>query len=109
MLMVDVVFIDGTQHAQKISVPPGLTLMEAATRNGIAGIEAICGGACSCATCHVYGDEAWLDRLTPPNDIEAFMLEEVSQPAPNSRLSCQINLSEDLYGIQVTVAQEQGR
>ncbi|HLY56444.1 MAG TPA: 2Fe-2S iron-sulfur cluster-binding protein [Stellaceae bacterium] len=81
----------------------GLTLMEAAVQNGIEGIDAECGGACSCATCHVYVDAVWLDRTGSPDDFEAGMLEAAVGPRANSRLSCQIKLSETLDGLVVEV------
>ncbi len=69
-------------------------------------IKAECGGACSCATCHVYVDEAWLDKLQPPHDEEIAMLDEAFDVQDNSRLSCQILLSEELEGLHVTLAPE---
>lgn len=81
------------------------SLMEVGRSNGVEGILADCGGACACATCHVYVDADWLDRVGPPDDVEAEMLDMVSDVAkPNSRLSCQIKLSDELDGLKVTVA-----
>ena len=81
--------------------------METAIDNDIDGIIAECGGACSCATCHVYVDEAWLDRLRQPEPLEDGMLDCVLDRRPNSRLSCQIRLNEDLDGITVRVPDSQ--
>jgi len=67
-------------------------------------IKAECGGACACATCHVYVDEAWLDRLVPPTDEEVAMLDEAFEVEDNSRLSCQILMRADLDGLPVTLA-----
>lgn len=81
------------------------SLMELGKSNGVDGILADCGGACACATCHVYVDDDWMDEVGPPDDIEAEMLDMVSDTAkPTSRLSCQIKLREALDGLKVTVA-----
>lgn len=83
----------------------GQSLMEVARANGIEGITADCGGGCACATCHVYVDPEWLDRVGPPDDIENDMLDMVSDVRrENSRLSCQIRLVPELEGLRVTVA-----
>lgn len=89
-----------------VEVSEGVTLMEAALKNGISGIPADCGGACSCATCHVYFDQQWFERLEPMADDEAAMMESVDDPHPTSRLSCQIRLSAALDGIDVMVPEE---
>jgi ferredoxin, 2Fe-2S len=83
----------------------GQSLMEAAKANGVDGILADCGGACSCATCHVFVDAEWWDRVGAPDEIEFAMLDMVADVAqPNSRLSCQIKLTGALDGLKVTVA-----
>ncbi|MET0365656.1 MAG: 2Fe-2S iron-sulfur cluster-binding protein [Sphingobium sp.] len=83
----------------------GLSLMEIAKQNGVEGIMGDCGGACSCATCHVFVDPAWLDRVGPPDEIELDMIDMVSDVAQdNSRLCCQIRMREDLDGLKLTVA-----
>ena len=92
---------------REINAPVGLTLMEAARGQGIAGIIAQCGGACACATCHVYVGPAWLGRLPPPEDMEQGMLESAWEPRGNSRLSCQILITADLDGLEVTVPRQQ--
>jgi 2Fe-2S ferredoxin len=81
--------------------------METAIDNDIDGIIAECGGACSCATCHVYVDPAWQDKLPPPEPIEDGMLDCVLDRQPNSRLSCQIRLRDEIDGITVTVPDSQ--
>lgn len=87
------------------AVEEGLSLMEAARQNGVEGIMGDCGGACSCATCHVYVAEAWLARVGAPDEIEADMLDMVADVAKdNSRLSCQIKMREELDGLELTVA-----
>jgi len=82
----------------------GITVMEAAVRANVRGIDAECGGSCACATCHVYVAEADLDRLPPPDELEAEMLEAVAaERRPTSRLSCQIVLGASLDGLTVQV------
>jgi 2Fe-2S ferredoxin len=98
------VTLDGERH--HVEAEAGLSVMEAATRNGIEGIPADCGGACACATCHVYVDPTWLDKLPPKSDIEADMLECTQNPQPNSRLSCQIIITNQLNGITLVVPEE---
>ncbi len=103
-----VVFLDAGGGRREVAAPAGITLMEAARQQGIAGIVAQCGGACACATCHVYVDPQWLQRLDAPEDMELGMLETAWEPRPNSRLSCQIQLTAALDGLTVTVPQRQG-
>ncbi|WP_338539226.1 2Fe-2S iron-sulfur cluster-binding protein [Janibacter terrae] len=87
---------------------PGSSLMETAVKHGVPGIVAECGGACSCATCHVYVDEEFATQVGGADDWEDEMLEEAVAPRrPTSRLSCQIKLSEELDGLSVTIAPEQ--
>ena len=105
--MAKIVFTEPGGGRREINAPLGLTLMEAARQNGVQGVVAQCGGACACATCHVYVDPAWLGRLEPPEEMEAGMLETAWEPRANSRLSCQIQITADLDGLQVTVPQRQ--
>ncbi len=93
---------------REIDAPVGITLMEAARLNAIVGVVAQCGGACACATCHVYIDAAWLGKITPMEDMEEGMLETAWEPKQNSRLSCQITITAQLDGLKVTVPQHQG-
>lgn len=102
---VTLVTEDGTEYAA--NVMPGDTLMEAAVRANVPQIVAQCGGACACATCHVYVDEGWRDRLDPPSETEQEMLEFVHEPGPGSRLSCQIKLNSALDGMRIRVPSEQ--
>jgi 2Fe-2S ferredoxin len=81
--------------------------MHAATDNGVAGILADCGGACSCATCHCYVGEDWTARTGAADEVEAQMLEFVLDPQPNSRLSCQITVSDELDGLVVRLPKSQ--
>jgi 2Fe-2S ferredoxin len=105
--MPKVVFIEPDGGRREIDAPLGITLMEAARQHGIRGIVAQCGGACACATCHVYVQRDWLARLAPTEDMEAAMLETAWEPRGNSRLSCQIHISAALDGLQVTVPAQQ--
>lgn len=99
MALVFYVTADGDQY--EADVPTGNSVMEGAVNNGIDGILAECGGALSCATCHVYLDEAWIDKVEPASEMEVDMLEVVSDPKENSRLSCQILMKDELEGLKV--------
>ncbi|HEV7611931.1 MAG TPA: 2Fe-2S iron-sulfur cluster-binding protein [Steroidobacteraceae bacterium] len=105
--MPRIVFIEPGGGRREIDVPVGITLMEAARQHGVQGVVARCGGACACATCHVYIDPAWLSKLEPREEMEEGMLESAWEPRENSRLSCQVHIAADLDGMQVTVPQRQ--
>ncbi len=96
---------DGTVHA--VNVETGSSVMQGAMDNMIDGIEAECGGFCSCATCHCYVDEAWFNKLSEASEAEKEMLEFTFDPMPNSRLSCQIIVSDELDGLTVRLPEEQ--
>ncbi len=106
--MPRIAFIDAEGLKREVDAPQGVTLMEVAQQQGIKGILAECGGACACATCHVYVDPAWLSKLEPPEEMEQGMLECAGEPRANSRLSCQIHVTAELDGLEVTVPKEQG-
>ncbi len=91
-----------------IDVQNGLTVMEGAIQNSIPGIDADCGGGMSCATCHVYVNEEWLDKLPAKEDGEEDMLDMAFEPKKNSRLSCQIIVSYTLDGLVVNIPSKQG-
>lgn len=97
---------DGTSRT--IEAPLGWTVMEAAVKNDVPGIEAECGGACACATCHVYVDDAWMDEVGGAEPMEQDMLDFASDLRPNSRLSCQIKITPELDGLTVTTPERQG-
>ena len=99
--MTTITFRARNGKTRTIEAADGATLMEVATRNGVPGIDADCGGACSCATCQVYVDEGFLDRLDPPSATETEMLEFASDLRPNSRLACQIRVAPELDGLMV--------
>ena len=102
-----VTFISHDGSEREVHVASGTTLMHAATDNGVPGILADCGGACSCATCHCYVDEDWQAKTGAADDVEAQMLEFVLDPQPNSRLSCQIIVSDELDGLVVRLPKSQ--
>src|SRR5690242_3322997 len=103
-----VVYISWTGERREVDVPIGSSVMEGAVNNGIDGIVAECGGACMCATCHVYVDEAFLDKLQPIAEDEDAMLNNTFSPRKaNSRLGCQIYITEELNGLTVTTPEAQ--
>jgi 2Fe-2S ferredoxin len=102
-----IVFIEPGGRRREIDAPVGVTLMETARQHGVLGVVARCGGACACATCHVYIDPHWLAKLEPREEMEEGMLESAWEPRDNSRLSCQVHISADLDGMQVFVPQRQ--
>jgi ferredoxin, 2Fe-2S len=106
--MPRITFIEPGGSRRVVDAPIGVTLMEAAVQNGVQGIVALCGGACACATCHVYVDAAWRPRLGAREEMEEGMLESAWEPRDNSRLSCQIHVTADLEGLEVTVPPRQG-
>ena len=105
--MAKITFIgrDGTRY--EVDAENGSTVMENAIRNGVPGIEAECGGACACATCHVYVDEEWRSVTGQPEPMEEDMLDFAYEVRPTSRLSCQIRVSDALDGLVVTVPERQ--
>jgi 2Fe-2S ferredoxin len=96
---------NGTKHEVEAEV--GMTVMEAAVKNLVPGIEAECGGACSCATCHVYVDEAWRKATGQPEEMEEDMLDFAFDVRASSRLSCQIKITEELDGLVVHLPEKQ--
>jgi len=106
--LANVLFVSSAGVRHEIDIPVGWSLMEGAVKNGVPGILAECGGSCACATCHVYVDPAWFDRLPAKPDGEDDILSCVEEPRPTSRLSCQIKISEDLAGLRVEVPESQG-
>ena len=90
-----------------IDVQNGLTVMEGAIQNDIPGIDADCGGAMACATCHVYVEEKWLDKLPKVDDAEVDMIDMAHEPKKNSRLSCQLIVTDELEGLVVTTPEKQ--
>jgi ferredoxin, 2Fe-2S len=105
--MVKLTFIQPDGASQTVEVETGLTVMEAAKLNDIAGIEAECGGACACATCHVYVDPEWVAKTGKPADIEEDMLDFAFDVRKESRLSCQIKVTPELDGLIMRVPAKQ--
>jgi ferredoxin, 2Fe-2S len=105
--MTKINFVDHSGEIRTVDVDNGATVMEAAIRNAVPGIEAECGGACACATCHVYIEDAWAEKVGKPTPMEEDMLDFGYDVRPNSRLSCQIKVSDELEGLVVTVPERQ--
>ena len=104
MAKITYIGADGTRY--EVEAENGSTVMENAIRNGVPGIEAECGGACACATCHVYVEDGWYEKLNPPSPEETDMLDMALGVEPNSRLSCQIPVNATTDGIKLTIAPE---
>ena len=105
--MAKITYIEhnGTEH--QVEVPNGLTVKDGAVNNMIPGIDADCGGACACATCHVYVDEKFMDKIEPKEDMEQTMLDFAPDVKETSRLSCQIKVSDALDGMVVKMPESQ--
>ncbi|MEM6415038.1 MAG: 2Fe-2S iron-sulfur cluster-binding protein [Pseudomonadota bacterium] len=106
MAKITYIEFDGTEHT--IDATDGESVMEAAVKNMVPGIDGDCGGACACATCHVYVDEAWKDKAGAVEAMEESMLDFAGEPKDNSRLSCQIRISDALDGLIVRLPEFQG-
>jgi len=105
MARITFIAVDGV--TTQVEAANGLSVMQAAVNNGVPGIVAECGGACSCATCHVHVDPDWYGRLPAPQDMERDMLEFVIEPRDTSRLSCQLKVTDDLDGLIVRTPSSQ--
>ena len=105
--MTKIVYIEHSGKSHSINVQNGLTVMEGAIQNNIPGIDADCGGSMACATCHVYVEEKWLDKLPKADDGEVDMIDMAFEPKKNSRLSCQIMITEELDGLTVITPEKQ--
>ena len=105
--MPKITYIDNQENSKTIDVENGLTVMEGAIQNDIPGIDADCGGSMACATCHVYVEEKWLDKLLKAEEAEVDMIDMAFEPKKNSRLSCQIIVSEELDGLRVITPEKQ--
>jgi 2Fe-2S ferredoxin len=102
-----IVVVTRDRREQVFEGQPGMSVMEVIREGGCEEVLAVCGGCCSCATCHVYVDPAFASLLPPRSKEEAELLESLSQSAPNSRLSCQLSFTPGLSGLRVTVAPEE--
>src|SRR5689334_124779 len=105
--MPEVRYIEFDGHERDVEVPLGTSVMEGAIQNMVDGIDGDCGGQCACATCHVYVDPQWADRLPPRSEIETEMLELAEEVGPTSRLSCQILIDVTLDGLIVRLPKSQ--
>lgn len=105
--MAKIIYIECEGKERVVELQSGTTVMQGAVDHNVRGIIGDCGGACSCATCHVYVDEAWLDKLSPKSDAEEELLEAVCEPRANSRLSCQIAVTEQLDGLVLRLPAKQ--
>ena len=105
--MPKVKYIDPNGKEHEVDVPPGWSLMEGAVKNLVPGIDADCGGACACATCHVYVDKEWLGKLPPKAEMEETMLDFAQDVESCSRLSCQIKVTPELDGLVVRLPKSQ--
>ena len=105
--MPKITYQDNQGNSKIIDVENGLTVMEGAIQNDIPGIDADCGGSMACATCHVYVEEKWLDQLPKAEEAEVDMIDMAFEPKKNSRLSCQIIVTDELDGLKVTTPSKQ--
>ena len=105
--MPKIIYKDFSGNRKTIEVPNGLSVMEGAVRNNISGIDADCGGSMACATCHVYVEEEWLNKLKKTENGERDMIDMAYEPKKNSRLSCQLIVSDELDGLEVTTPLKQ--
>ena len=105
--MVKIIYKDYQGNSKTLDVEKGLSVMEGAIQNDIPGIDADCGGAMACATCHVYVEEKWFYKISKAEDAEVDMIDMAYEPKKNSRLSCQIIVSDELDGLEVTTPEKQ--
>ena len=105
--MAKITFIQPDGAVQVVDIPEGWSIMEGAVRAGVIGIDADCGGACACATCHVQVEPEWAAKLPLKSEMEETMLDFAIQPKPNSRLSCQLRVTSDMDGLTVRVPPSQ--
>jgi len=105
--MPKISFVQPDGSCQEVQAEVGGTAMEAAKKHDVAGIEAECGGACACATCHVYVDAAWSEKVGQPSEMEEDMLDFAFDVRPTSRLSCQIKMTDALDGLVLQVPEKQ--
>ena len=105
--MPKITYVENDGKSHTVEVDNGLTVMEGAVQNNIPGIDADCGGSMACATCHVYVKEEWFDKINKKNDGEDDMLDQAFEPKKNSRLSCQITVSDDIDGLIVDLPSKQ--
>ena len=105
--MSKITYIENSGNEKTVEVSNGLTVMEGAVQNDIPGIDADCGGGMACATCHVYVEKKWFDKIPKAEEAEVDMIDMAIEPKKNSRLSCQIIISDELDGLTVTTPEKQ--
>jgi 2Fe-2S ferredoxin len=105
--MPTIIFVDHAGNEHPVQAKAGLSVMEAANKNNVPGIDADCGGACSCATCQVYVDPVWFAKAGTVSTMEQAMLDFAERVKPNSRLACQIKITDDLDGLRVKIPESQ--
>ena len=105
--MTKIIYKDYQGNSKTIEVDKGLSVMEGAIQNDIPGIDADCGGAMACSTCHVYVEENWFNKIPKAEDAEVDMIDMAYEPKKNSRLSCQLIVSDDLDGLTITTPAKQ--
>ena len=105
--MTKITYKDFQGNSKTIDIENGLSVMEGAIQNDIPGIDADCGGAMACATCHVYVEDRWLDKIPKAEEAEVDMIDMANEPKKNSRLSCQLIISDELEGLTVTTPAKQ--
>ncbi len=105
--MPKITYIEHNGKKHEVEVASGLTVMEGARDNNIPGIEADCGGACACSTCHVYVDASWAEKLPAKDAMEVDMLDFAWEPSDLSRLTCQVKVTDDLDGLVVQLPEKQ--
>lgn len=105
--MAKITYITHDDQRFEVDAPNGSTVMETAIKNSVPGIEAECGGACACATCHLYIDDAWTEAVGGPEAMEEDMLDFAWEVQPNSRLSCQVKVTDALDGLVVRIPEKQ--
>ena len=105
--MPKITYKNNLGSSKTIDVENGLSVMEGAIQNDITGIDADCGGSMACATCHVYVEEKWFDKIPKAEEAEVDMIDMAIEPKKNSRLSCQIIISDELDGLTVTTPEKQ--
>ena len=105
--MSKITFVEKSGSSKTINIENGLSVMEGAIQNNIPGIDADCGGSMACATCHVYVEEKWLDKIPKAEEAEIDMIDMAYDPKKNSRLSCQIIVTDELEGLKVTTPEKQ--
>ena len=105
--MAKITYTDHLGNFKTVDVENGLSVMEGAIQNDVPGIDADCGGSMACATCHVYVEEKWLDKLSKAEDGEIDMIDMAFEPKKNSRLSCQLIVTNELNGLKVTTPKKQ--